>query len=158
MHYPKRIDCTTVSFWEPLKLDLNQIWRNTGSDNSIKICFGRKTKLFRESGDFAGNQETRQFLWEIRHRSGIRLFYKIRRIFQISGRTQSYAQFAQTTFVRVVSPRMSMRKRSSNMCRVKGIVRGRRFAQILKNKESTKLFFLIQWSRVLRTPACNRYH
>ena len=33
----------------------------TGGDNSNKGCFGRKTNLFRESGDFAGNRET----WEI---------------------------------------------------------------------------------------------
>ena len=32
-----------------------------GADNSNKGCFGRKTNLFRESGDFAGNQET----WEV---------------------------------------------------------------------------------------------
>ena len=30
----------------------------TGGDNSNKGCFGRKTNLFRESGDFAGNRET----------------------------------------------------------------------------------------------------
>ena len=34
---------------------------NTGGDSSNKGCFGRKTNLFRESGDFAGNRET----WEI---------------------------------------------------------------------------------------------
>ena len=33
----------------------------TGGDSSNKGCFGRKTNLFRESGDFAGNRET----WEI---------------------------------------------------------------------------------------------
>ena len=32
-----------------------------GGDSSNKGCFGRKTNLFRESGDFAGNRET----WEI---------------------------------------------------------------------------------------------
>ena len=32
-----------------------------GADNSNKGCFGRKTNLFRESGDFAGNRET----WEV---------------------------------------------------------------------------------------------
>ena len=32
----------------------------TGGDSSNKGCFGRKTNLFRESGDFAGNRET----WE----------------------------------------------------------------------------------------------
>ena len=30
----------------------------TGGDNFNKACFGRKTKFFRESGDFAGNRET----------------------------------------------------------------------------------------------------
>ena len=35
--------------------------RPTGGDSSNKGCFGRKTNLFRESGDFAGNRET----WEI---------------------------------------------------------------------------------------------
>ena len=33
----------------------------TGGDSSNKGCFGRKTNLFRESGDFVGNLET----WEI---------------------------------------------------------------------------------------------
>ena len=33
----------------------------TGGDSSNKGCFGRKTNLFRESGDFAGNRES----WEI---------------------------------------------------------------------------------------------
>ena len=33
----------------------------TGVDSSNKGCFGTKTNLFRESGDFAGNRET----WEI---------------------------------------------------------------------------------------------
>ena len=33
----------------------------TGGDSSNKGCFGRKTNLFRESEDFAGNRET----WEI---------------------------------------------------------------------------------------------
>ena len=36
-----------------------------GGDNSNKVCFGRKTKFFRESGDFAGNRETRVFFREI---------------------------------------------------------------------------------------------
>ena len=35
--------------------------RYYGGDSSNKGCFGRKTNLFRESGDFAGNRET----WEI---------------------------------------------------------------------------------------------
>ena len=33
----------------------------TGGDSYNKRCFGRKTNIFRESGDFAGNRET----WEI---------------------------------------------------------------------------------------------
>ena len=33
----------------------------TGGDSSNRGCFGRKTNLFRESGDFAGNRET----WEV---------------------------------------------------------------------------------------------
>ena len=33
----------------------------TGGDSSNKVCFGRKTNLFRESGDFARNRDT----WEI---------------------------------------------------------------------------------------------
>ena len=32
-----------------------------GGDSSNKDCFGRKTKLFWKSGDFAGNRET----WEV---------------------------------------------------------------------------------------------
>ena len=43
---------------KPSKRD---IVRTTGGDSSNKGCFGRKTNLFRESGDFAGNRET----WEI---------------------------------------------------------------------------------------------
>ena len=34
---------------------------STGGDSYNKRCFGRKTNIFRESGDFAGNRET----WEI---------------------------------------------------------------------------------------------
>ena len=37
------------------------ISENHWGDSSNKGCFGRKTNLFRESGDFAGNRET----WEI---------------------------------------------------------------------------------------------
>ena len=37
------------------------VWKTTGGGSSNKGCFGRKTNLFRESGDFAGNRET----WEI---------------------------------------------------------------------------------------------
>ena len=43
---------------QSLELILNKF---TGGDRSNKGCFGRKTNLFRESGDFAGNRET----WEI---------------------------------------------------------------------------------------------
>ena len=38
---------------------------HTGGDSSNKGCFGRKTNLFRESGDFAGNRETWEFFREI---------------------------------------------------------------------------------------------
>ena len=41
------------------KIENIPMW--TGGDSSNKGCFGRKTNLFRESGDFAGNRET----WEI---------------------------------------------------------------------------------------------
>ena len=34
---------------------------HTRGDSSNKGCFGRKTNLFRESGDFAGNRDT----WEV---------------------------------------------------------------------------------------------
>ena len=44
-----------------LKTCINSVTKCTGGDNSNKGCFGRKTNLFRESGDFAGNRET----WEI---------------------------------------------------------------------------------------------
>ena len=42
-------------------------WRptRTGGDSSNKGCFGRKTNLFRESGDFAGNRETWEMFREI---------------------------------------------------------------------------------------------
>ena len=33
----------------------------TGGDSSKKGCFRRKTNLFRESGDFAGNREIGKF-------------------------------------------------------------------------------------------------
>ena len=42
----------------------------TGGDNSNKRCFGTKLKLFRESGDFAGNRYTWEFFWETRDNSG----------------------------------------------------------------------------------------
>ena len=48
-----------------------QIWLKVskikvmGADSSNKGCFGRKTNLFRESEDFAGNRETWQVFWEI---------------------------------------------------------------------------------------------
>lgn len=45
---------------------------------------------------------------------------------RISGGLKVTHSIAQKTYVRVVSPRLAMHKRSSNMCRVKGIVRGRR--------------------------------
>ena len=37
----------------------------TGGDSSNKGCFARKTNLFRESGDFAGNRETWKVFREI---------------------------------------------------------------------------------------------
>ena len=36
------------------------------ADSSNKACFGRKTNLFRESGDFAGNRETWEMFREIK--------------------------------------------------------------------------------------------
>ena len=42
-------------------MTLGLVHSNTGGDSSNKGCFGIKTNLFRESGDFAGNRET----WEI---------------------------------------------------------------------------------------------
>ena len=42
----------------------------TGGDNSKKGCFGRKAKFFRESGNFAGNRQTREIFWERRKYSG----------------------------------------------------------------------------------------
>ena len=45
----------------PKKLLRSTCMKQTGGDSSNKGCFGRKTNLFRESGDFAGNRET----WEI---------------------------------------------------------------------------------------------
>ena len=41
---------------------MTSVIERTGGDNSKKACFGRKTKFFRESGDFAGNRETRVYL------------------------------------------------------------------------------------------------
>ena len=38
---------------------------STGGDSFNKGCFGRKTNLFRESGDFSGNRETWEFFREI---------------------------------------------------------------------------------------------
>ena len=40
-------------------------WKATGGDSSNKGCFGRKTNLLRESGDFAGNRETFREIWDI---------------------------------------------------------------------------------------------
>ena len=42
-------------------MELMRLFTPTGGVSSNKGCFGRKTNLFRESGDFAGNRET----WEI---------------------------------------------------------------------------------------------
>ena len=42
----------------------------TGGGNSNKRCFGTKPKLFRESGDFSGNQDTWKFFRETRDNSG----------------------------------------------------------------------------------------
>ena len=42
----------------------------TGGDNSNKRCFGTKPKLFRESGDFAGNRDTLEFFRETPDNSG----------------------------------------------------------------------------------------
>ena len=42
----------------------------TGGDNSKQRCFGTKPKLFRESGDFAGNRDTSEFFRETRDNSG----------------------------------------------------------------------------------------
>ena len=39
----------------------SKLLRETGGDISNKGCFGRKTNLFRESGDFAGIRETWKF-------------------------------------------------------------------------------------------------
>ena len=48
--------------WSVRFTTLNQIaFNSTGGDSSNRGCFGRKTNLFRESGDFAGNRET----WEV---------------------------------------------------------------------------------------------
>ena len=41
-----------------------------GGDNSNKHCFGTKPKLFRESVDFSGNQDTWKFFRETRDNSG----------------------------------------------------------------------------------------
>ena len=40
------------------KLLRRRVLNKTGGDSSNKGCFGRKTNLFRESGDFAGNRES----------------------------------------------------------------------------------------------------
>ena len=41
--------------------ELKPLLQITGNDSSNKGCFGRKTNLFRESEDFAGNRDT----WEV---------------------------------------------------------------------------------------------
>ena len=42
----------------------------TGGDSANKGCFGRKTNLFRESGDFVGNRETWEFFGKFEIFSG----------------------------------------------------------------------------------------
>ena len=44
--------------WENRSKKKNAVTWATGVDNSNKGCFGRRTNLFRESGDLAGNRET----------------------------------------------------------------------------------------------------
>ena len=56
--------CRTTTYKTIILLSLGikkNLLSPTGGDSSNKGCFGRKTNLFRESGDFAGNRET----WEI---------------------------------------------------------------------------------------------
>ena len=47
--------------WISCEGDDRTILMGGGGDSSNKDCFGRKTNLFCESGDFAGNRET----WEV---------------------------------------------------------------------------------------------
>ena len=47
--------CSTLHF---LHFDIIPVVYKNGGDSSNKGCFGRKTNLFRESGDFAGKRET----------------------------------------------------------------------------------------------------
>ena len=53
----------TISL-KSLKVNVT-ITLRTGDDSSNKGCFGRKTNLFRESEDFAGNRETWKIFREI---------------------------------------------------------------------------------------------
>ena len=56
--------------WAHSKWDVSRTPRRTGGDNSNKRCFGTNPKLFRESGDFAGNRDTWEFFRETRDNSG----------------------------------------------------------------------------------------
>ena len=56
---------TFYFFWLQVMGNYLVYVRETGGDSSSKGCFGRKTNLFRESGDFAGNRETWEMFREI---------------------------------------------------------------------------------------------
>ena len=80
-------------------------------DNSNKVCFGRKTKFFRESEDFPGNQETWEIFREtwgnkVKISGSFRFFVNVSHIvgtmLHIFGKT--FYGTAQTAFVRVVTP------------------------------------------------------
>ena len=56
--------CRTTTYKTIILLSLGikkNLLSPTGGDSSNKSCFGRKTNLFRESEDFAGNRETWEF-------------------------------------------------------------------------------------------------
>ena len=88
----------------------------TGCVNSKNGCFGKNTKFFQESEDFAGNRENWEIFLEARsHRvkflGSLRFFgnvsQKFRMTFQMFGRTFIYTWHgtAQTAFARAVTPR-----------------------------------------------------
>ena len=93
-----------------------EFWKLEGLKNTVvsKGCFGRKTKFFRESEDFAGNRESWKFLGKYEVvKLNFRKFWDffanfsqiIRTIFQNFGSTFIYTRFCRNSVCESCHPR-----------------------------------------------------